>query len=1014
VTIEATWSLDPPGYANIDENGLLTTEEIDTPKVITIHAEYTEGGVTVHAEKAISCLPYIVPSNIYYVDAVYGHNDNDGLTPETAFATIQKGVNSAVDGDTIIVADGTYTGEGNRDINLKGKAITLQSTNGAANCIIDCMHHGRGLYLGHNEDSNTIVEGFTIVNGVADNGGGIYCSSSPTISHCVIRLNQAKHGAGLAIQNCGQPTIANCLIAENFCTGFGGGGIDCHNASPTIINSTIADNSTRGEAGAIACRGNSSPIVTNCILWADSPNEISLTGEASASVTYCDVQGGWPGEGNIDADPRFCEVADAIVSHWTFDEGAGDIAYDSADDNHGIVYGAQWTTGQVNGALDFDGYDDYVALADDSFDDLGSDVTFSAWVYRNETGSKHYTILGYGDSESDHWFFYLPIVDDVIAYALRRGSGSYDDCWYRGSRFIGEHEWYHVVVVTNGSGAAAYINGQPDTFTKQAISECPGVYGFPDIKANAETATIGILIRLSGTVHPFDGKIDELMIFNRALSAPEVQQLYQDSLGGPVAHWPFDEATGSTAYDSTGDNHGTIHGAQWTAGRIKAALDFDAADDYVEVAAPLDTDLETSYAVSAWINVPDILSTYGVIIAYRHQTNPSVVFQLDRAGPDIRFIVRDEAANIAAATYFEALTPNDWHHVTGVRDADNLHVYVNGLEGAPSSNQFGDMVPNDLKIGALECCGLGVHHHFNGAIDDVRIYDRALSVDEIQALARPAVGKNIVYRLSPSSPCIDAGDPNYIPHPNEKDLDGNLRVTGDAIDMGAFESQPLIEVPVDQFEFEAMAGSANPPDQVLILRNGGAATLNWQISSDCTWLHVDPDAGTSKGQLNTVWLRVHTASLTGGEYDCELTVSAPNVPNSPQTIRVTLRLHKSCFPDTPDYAQQYDDFMKYVAHGADPTCWCAPPYGSGYQCHGDADGITQGFLPMRVMTNDLAMLILNWKKKIDTADPCADFDHSADGFQKYRVLTNDLAILVANWKKRDPDLPRDCPRPDGM
>jgi hypothetical protein len=66
------------------------------------------------------------------------------------------------------------------------------------------------------------------------------------------------------------------------------------------------------------------------------------------------------------------------------------------------------------------------------------------------------------------------------------------------------------------------------------------------------------------------------------------------------------------------------------------------------------------------------------------------------------------------------------------------------------------------------------------------------------------------------------------------------------------------------------------------------------------------------------------------------------------------------------------------------------------------------------MTNDLAVLVANWKKKIadPTLNPCADLDHKGQGVLKERVMTNDLNILIANWKKKDAQLPGDCPRPE--
>lgn len=272
-----------------------------------------------------------------------------------------------------------------------------------------------------------------------------------------------------------------------------------------------------------------------------------------------------------------------------------------------------------------------------------------------------------------------------------------------------------------------------------------------------------------------------------------------------------------------------------------------------------------------------------------------------------------------------------------------------------------------------------------------------------------------VYHLLPDSPCIDAGDPQYLPQPDETDINGNPRLVGKAIDMGAYEAQPSIELTVNWFEFDATIGFPNPDDQILIIRNSGAGTLNWQISYDCYWLKVEPNSGSSQVQGNTAWLKVDTTGLTEGQYHCQLTVSAPLAINSPQTVYVTLFVHKNCFSDTPEYAKQYADFLEYAAYGADPSCWCASTFdGTHYQCDGDTSGKKQKFTEYRIFTDDLALIIKNWRKKIDTADPCADIDHKAQPLFKYRVYTNDLAILIKNWKKRDNQLPNDCPRPDGQ
>ena len=198
--------------------------------------------------------------------------------------TIQAGIDAASNGDTVLVADGTYKGTGNKDLDFKGKAITVQSENGANNCIIDCENSGRGFYFHSGEGSNSVVSGFTVTNGGPSYegsgngaGGGIYCSSSsPTIANCIINGNVAasynfKPGSGGGIYcSSSSPTITNCTISNNsasigkLTSSGAGGGICCSFSSPTIMNCTISNNTASRGAG-IYCYS-SSPTITNSII----------------------------------------------------------------------------------------------------------------------------------------------------------------------------------------------------------------------------------------------------------------------------------------------------------------------------------------------------------------------------------------------------------------------------------------------------------------------------------------------------------------------------------------------------------------------------------------------------------------------------------------------------------------------------------------------------------------------------------------------------------------------------
>ena len=192
----------------------------------------------------------------------------DELYVPSQYPTIQAAINAAVTGDTVLVADGTYTGEGNRDIDFLGKAITVRSESGPENCIIDCsgIRMSQGFYFHRGEDSNSLLDGFTIINGFHAYGGIICCkdSSSPTINNCVIA--DAIHSSGIYCNN-SSPTINNCIITDNT-AGFGGG-IHCISSSPTINNCIITGNHASGsyssDGGGISCVM-SSPIITNCII----------------------------------------------------------------------------------------------------------------------------------------------------------------------------------------------------------------------------------------------------------------------------------------------------------------------------------------------------------------------------------------------------------------------------------------------------------------------------------------------------------------------------------------------------------------------------------------------------------------------------------------------------------------------------------------------------------------------------------------------------------------------------
>jgi hypothetical protein len=123
--------------------------------------------------------------------------------------TIQAGIDAAAEGDVVILADATYTGEGNKNLDFRGKAITIRSeSNDPTRCLIDCQQDGRGFNFHSGETSASTLSGLTIQNGqVSDAGGGIYCSnSSPTVTHCIFSGNSVTTITDLSVGG-GSPDV---------------------------------------------------------------------------------------------------------------------------------------------------------------------------------------------------------------------------------------------------------------------------------------------------------------------------------------------------------------------------------------------------------------------------------------------------------------------------------------------------------------------------------------------------------------------------------------------------------------------------------------------------------------------------------------------------------------------------------------------------------------------------------------------------------------------------------------
>jgi len=188
------------------------------------------------------------------------------------FDAIQEGIDASVNGDTVLVADGLYTGVGNRDIDFLGRAITVQSDNGPDNCVLDGSgtYGYRGFIFHNGEGAGSRLEGFTINDFKAFDGSGIRCSSaSPSIIGNVISNGYANDGGGIYLYKSSAVidgnTISGCVAGSDVDSGDGGGICGYGTGNVRIWRNTISDNHANGGGGGIYCEMDAASIIGNTI-----------------------------------------------------------------------------------------------------------------------------------------------------------------------------------------------------------------------------------------------------------------------------------------------------------------------------------------------------------------------------------------------------------------------------------------------------------------------------------------------------------------------------------------------------------------------------------------------------------------------------------------------------------------------------------------------------------------------------------------------------------------------------
>ncbi|MHC4648236.1 MAG: LamG-like jellyroll fold domain-containing protein, partial [Planctomycetota bacterium] len=528
-----------------------------------------------------------------------------------------------------------------------------------------------------------------------------------------------------------------------------------------------------------------------------------------------------------------------LMAWWKFDEGEGSIAYDSAGNSDGSLLGdpVRIAGGIASNALYFDGDGDCVFVPRSQ--SLEPDeITVAMWALLDGEQSTSVRLLrkagaydtGYllaADQTDDRTMQFRVGYPEVVVAADTRTHHEYIGAWHY---FVGVYSKEHIALYIDG------LEVSSSSHTSGSMAHTHDLY-------------IGCGLPAASGEY-FNGAIDEVRIYDRALSAGEILQLYGAGLGGRafgpqpadgavyvnpetvlgwepgegavshdvylgtnyndvndadtlsaeymdnvdvnsfdpcwlelattyywridevngpntvkgdvwgfktwaepnlVAWWKFDEGGGITAYDSAGNHDGTLaNGPTWTPSGINGALIFDGVDDYVEVPENdnLDFASEANFSVCVWIK--STLSSEPMNIIQKFST-------VERAGYALRLNTFSVVGQISfqthnyndvgeiSASHAGGFNDGNWHHLAGVRNqaTEKIYLYVDAYEVDSTEEQDRSLANSaDLLVGLDYRMDRGF---FDGTIDEVRIYDRALSAEEIAGIYESATPVNYYY-----------------------------------------------------------------------------------------------------------------------------------------------------------------------------------------------------------------------------------------------------------------------------
>ncbi|MFA5013232.1 MAG: LamG-like jellyroll fold domain-containing protein [Candidatus Paceibacterota bacterium] len=434
----------------------------------------------------------------------------------------------------------------------------------------------------------------------------------------------------------------------------------------------------------------------------------------------------------IKAPKKEISTSGKLMGWWTMDANdLGTKMFDksgnSKNANANNISSDDVAQGKINQAVDLNGTNEYFSVIDDPIFNFTAQATVSLWVKSTSTGWGHLFYKG-GSS-------YLNLVydtDGLIEFRIKDGGTTYSS---GNGPYVFDNQWHHVVGTYDGSTVKIYGDG--------VLLNSAGHVGDMD-------TTTGNLIFPGPTQYTSYLKclMDDVRIYNYALSAQEISDLYNSAKtkytssapkSGLVSWWTMDtnDTNGTKIYDKSGFKNTAVAVASPTSakGKINQGVYFNGTTQYLS-AADSSSLSPANITLSAWIKPTTIDSTADAIMGKTSDWTWLDGYGLDmfdryHVGKNLVFWINDYWDQCVSST----ISVGNWYHVVGTYDRSNIKLYKNGtlVDSRPYTTAI-NYLASTFEIGRLSVN----EFNFNGSIDDIRVYNRALSAQEIAQLYNSA------------------------------------------------------------------------------------------------------------------------------------------------------------------------------------------------------------------------------------------------------------------------------------